>query len=178
MKRVPAILAACALCLAAAQSAAAEARVDLGGILVKEIDGIPGDSKHRNLDGFLDELPVLPLPEIAFGYRWEAGPLKLGAGVRAFSLMAETMAWPEARAELELGKASIEARLGCGAFAMVGLSNGSAFGAVLVPDLSAWYRLRGPYRIGVGAAGLYVPDAFGKPMTLLVYLGGRATIGF
>jgi hypothetical protein len=180
MRKVTALLFACALSLAATPPASPQVRIDLGGILSKEVDIPSKDSKHRNLDGFLDELPVLPLPEASLRYQMDFGLLKAGAGLRAFSLIAETMAWPEAYAELDLGRASIEARLGGAAFLMFGISNQSAFGRVLVPDLSAWLKLggAGAFRLGAGAAGLYVPKAFGDPMTVLIYIGGKTSIAF
>ena len=98
MRKATVLLFACALGLALIPPASSQARIDIGGILTKEIDITTKDKTRKNLDGFLDELPVLPLPELGLSYQWGIGPARLGIGARAFSLIAESMAWPQAGA--------------------------------------------------------------------------------
>jgi hypothetical protein len=180
MRGITAICLACALSLAAVPAASAQVRLDIGGIVLKELDNSSKDPKARNLDGFLDEMPLLPLPEADLSYQWELGLLKLGIGARVFSLFAESMGWLDAYAELDLGRAAIEAQAGGGAFCMAGILNQAALGQVFIPDLSAWLKLgrSGAFRIGAGAAGLYVPKAFGNTMTIILYAGGKTSISF
>jgi hypothetical protein len=180
MKNVAALFLACALFLVAAPAALPQARLDIGGIFTKEIDITTNDKTRKNVDDFLDELPVLPLPEISLRYQKGFGLMKLDIGARAFSLIAESIVWPEACAELDFGRASIEARVGGGVFAMFGILNRADFGRVFIPDLSAWLMVgkEGSFRLGVGAAGLYVPETMGNSMTVLIYLGGKTSIVF
>jgi len=180
MKNVAALSLACALSLVAVPAALPQARLDIGGIFTKEIDIATNDKTQKNVDDFLDELPFLPLPEIEANYQMDFGLVKAGAGFRAFSLIAESAVWPEACAELDFGRASIEARIGGGAFAMFGILNRADFGRAFIPDLSAWLTIgeAKAFRLGCGAMGLYVPDAFGNAMTILVYVGGKASIVF
>jgi hypothetical protein len=38
----------------------------------------------------------LPLPEAAFHYQFDLGHIKMGLGARAFTLILETIVWPNA----------------------------------------------------------------------------------
>jgi len=133
-----------------------------------EMDGAAGD--------FLSKV-FLPLPEAGLHYQFDLGTVKVGLGGRAFTLILETVLWPNAFAEFDLGPVVLEAQVGGGAFAFVGLVSDCETGRVFFPDLSAWFKLGkdGNFRLGAGALGLYLPDQTAT-VPFIFYLGGKAAI--
>ena len=178
MRKIAVLALACALATLAAAPGSPQARFDFGAMVPRATDLDFGNEVSRNVEGFLMEWPIVPLPEVDFHYQWSLGPFRLGLGARAFSILVENIAWPDACAELALGRIAIEAHAGAGAFAMFGIRNQFAFGDVAIPDLSVWLKLgkRDVFRLGGGVLGLCVPPAFGDAMFMLVYLGGKASI--
>jgi hypothetical protein len=178
MRKITVLALACAIVLIATPPASSQARLDIGAIVPKGGDFSFGKVATTNTDGFLDEWPLVPLPEVGLYYQGDFGLVKLGIGARVFSIIAENMAWPNAYAELDVGKVAIDAQVGAGAFFMLGLATRADFGQVLIPDISAWFKVGkiGVFRLGGGAAGLYVPEAFGKAMFILFYIGGKASM--
>jgi hypothetical protein len=178
MRKITILSLACAIALAAIPSASSQARLDIGAIAPKGTEIGFGDVESTNTEGFLEEWPLLPLPEADLYYQGALGHLKFGIGARAFSIVVESMAWPDAYAEFDLGRVAIEVQVGGGAFVMLGLLTKSAFGQVFIPDLSAWLKVgrSGVFRLGVGATGLYVPEVLGDAMSILFYIGGKASI--
>jgi len=181
MKKIAVLAFACAAALSAIQPASAQLRLDFGAIAFKGIDIDGGDrdkDESRNKNGFLERVPILPILEADLFYQRGFGLFTLGIGGRAFSLFAESLAWPNARAEFELGRVAIDAQVGAGAFAMFGILSRSDLGSVFIPDVSAWYKVgdTGKYSLGGGVMGLYVPKALGDSMTLLFYAGGKISL--
>ena len=112
-------------------------------------------------------------------YQGDLGLVKLGIGARAFSLLVETIAVPNAFAELDFGKIAIEAQVGGGAFVMFGfLPTQANIGNYWIPDLSAWFKIgkKGSFRLGGGLVGLYLPAVMGNALPFLIYLGGKASL--
>jgi hypothetical protein len=169
---------ACALALAATGPASAQLRLDIGATALKQIDQSNEHHLSRNTEGFLHELPFLPIPEADVFYQKDYGLLGLGLGVRAFTVAAESLAWPEVLAELDFGKWTIEVQAGGGALLMLGIRTEAILGQALIPDISTWLKLgkTGEFRLGVGAAGLYVPAILGDDMSIVLYLGGKASL--
>jgi hypothetical protein len=181
MKKIAVLALACAAALLAIPPASAQLRLDVGAIAFKGLDVDGGDhdkDDSRNKNGFLERVPVLPIFEADLFYQRGFGPFDLGVGVRAFSLFAESLAWPNVRAELEYGRLAVEFQVGAGAFAMFGILPRSDLGSVFIPDLSAWYKVggTGKYSLGGGVMGLYVPRALGDSMTVLFYVGGKISL--
>ena len=152
-------------------------RIDLGLDVLK---GLCPASGGTTLGDTLASWPAipLPLPDVGVHYQLSFGIVNVGLGIRGFPLIVESMAWPNAFAELELGAVTLEAQVGAGLFAAVGLSNSLVLGRVLIPDLSAWFKIgrTDAFKLGGGIIGLYVPDALGSTMPFLVYLGGKAIL--
>ena len=119
----------------------------------------------------------LPLPEAALHYQFDLGKLKMGIGARAFTLILETMVWPNAFVEYDFGPVVAEAQLGGGAFLLLGLVSDFQAGDVFFPDLSVWMKLgsKQDLRIGAGVIGIYLPEQ-SSSFPVVVYLGGKITI--
>lgn len=122
----------------------------------------------------------LPFPYANFGYQINAGPLKIVPGIRVFTIVLESILWPNVLVELELGRLSIDAQVGGLAFVVFGLFTDADFGAVVVPDVSVWYGLgkKGQFRLGGGVIGLYVPELTEDAMAIVPYLGGKVALTF
>ncbi len=177
MRKIAFLLLSLAVALVAPPSVAAQARLDIGAIVPRGA-GVASGGSSTSVGTFVDNWPFIPLPDAGIYYQGDLGLLKLGIGARATTFILETIAWPNAYAELDLGPVAIQAQVGGGAFLMLGLVTSPVLGKVLIPDISAWYKFgkKGIFRLGAGAIGLYVPDAFGDFTPFLIYIGGKASI--
>jgi hypothetical protein len=181
MRRMTVLFPAVAIAFAFAVvvPAASEVRLDIGVMVPRGAGLTLGGSTTTTLGSNLGNWPFIPLPEAGIYYQGDLGMLKLGIGARAYSVLLETILWPNGYAELDLGKVAIEAQMGGGAFLMLGmLPTKFETGKVFIPDVSAWFKIgkKGNFRLGGGFIGLYVPDAFGDVMPFLLYLGGKASL--
>ena len=171
------IIIIAALAAVLALPAMADWRLDIGAVVPRGVGLSSGGSMNTNLDIF--NKYIIPLPEAGIYYKGDIGMLQLGIGARAFTFILETIAWPNAYAELNVGPLAVEAQFGGGAFALFGVTPAtSGAGKVFIPDVSAWIKLgkNGTFRLGVGAIGLYIPDWLGDSVPFLFYLGGKAAI--
>ena len=162
------------LALALAIPAFPQLRLDLG---VDVPRGVGASNGATSIGTTAGKWPFIPLPEGALHYQFlDLGVLKAGIGVRAFTLIVETIAWPNAFCEADFGPVAVEAQVGGGAFALLGIAESTQLGKVFIPDLSAWVRLGSSLRLGAGVIGLYVPEAFGDYVPFLIYVGGKIAI--
>jgi len=106
----------------------------------------------------IDELGILPIPNLALFLQADMGIIKLAAGIRAHSLIIYTLAYPVAQVELALGPLSVDASIGGYFFGYSAIGNLFGLDQIdfLVPDLSVWLGLgkRKSIRLGGGALGL------------------------
>ncbi len=158
----------------------AQWRLDVGAIVPRGAGLSLGGETEAIIGGVdMAAWPFIPFPEAGLYYTGNLGPVSLGIGVRAFTLILETILWPNAFAEVNLGPLAIQAQLGGGLFAMVGVASSTATGQVFMPDLSAWLKIgkKGNFRLGGGLIGLYMPEITGTDaIPFLVYLGGKVAI--
>ncbi len=167
-----------ALAAVLALPAMADWRLDIGVIVPRGVGLSSSGGVNTDLD-ILNKY-IIPLPEAGIYYKGDIGGLQLGIGARAFTFILETIAWPNAYAELNIGPVAIEAQIGGGAFALFGVTpTTTGTGKVFIPDVSAWFKLgkKGTLRLGGGAIGLYIPSWLGDSVPFLFYLGGKAAIG-
>lgn len=156
----------------------AQGRLDLGIDIPKGMGKVLPSGVDASVSDSLAKA-FIPFPEVALHYQWDLGMLKLGAGVRAYTLILASMAWPNAFAELDLGPLAVEAQIGGGAFAYYAIASGGLeSGRVFFPDLSAWYALgqKRVLRLGAGAMGVFLPDQEAGSLPFILYLGAKAAI--
>ena len=176
-KRLVALVLA-GMTLVAISSLSAQARLDIGAIVPRGA-GLTLGGGTTDTGAFIGNWPFIPVPDVGIYYQGDLGLVKLGIGARAFSLLIETIAVPNAFVELDLGKVAIEAQVGGGAFLMFGILPTQAnIGNYWIPDLSAWFKIgkKGSFRLGGGLVGLYLPEVMGNALPFLIYLGGKASL--
>jgi hypothetical protein len=157
----------------------AQWRIDVGALVPRNVGIAVGGSADVAIEDFPIGDYFIPFPEAGFYYTGTVGPFNLGIGARAFTFIVETVLWPNAIAEVTLGPVVVEAQIGGGIFAIVGLFSDVTSGKVFIPDLSAWFKIgkKGNFRLGGGFIGLYMPELTGTDaIPFLLYLGGKVAI--
>lgn len=154
----------------------AQLRFDLGVDIPRGVGAFVGsDLQSAGFDGLANAF--FPFPEASVYYTFGEATVRGGVGLRAFTLIVESLAWPNAFVELALGPVVVEAQIGGGLFAIAGLANDIQFGKIFFPDLSAWYRIGKSFRLGLGALGLFVPGVdLANSLPFVWYLGAKFTI--
>jgi hypothetical protein len=156
----------------------AQARLDIGIDVPKGIGNVLPSGVDASVSDFLASA-FIPFPEAAIYYQWDLGMLKFGAGVRAYTVILASVAWPNAFAELDVGPLAVEAQIGGGIFAYYAIASGGIeTGKVFFPDLSAWYAFgqKRIFRLGCGAMGIFLPGQDTSGLPFIFYLGAKAAI--
>ncbi|MGA2546906.1 MAG: hypothetical protein ABSF43_10185 [Rectinemataceae bacterium] len=178
MRRRLMVLIIIGIALVAIPSITAQARLDVG-VIAPRGAGLTLGNGTTDFGSQVDSWPFIPVPEAGLYYQDDLGFLKLGLGGRAFTMIFETIVWPNAFAEFDFGKVAIEAQFGGGAFLLFGLLPAQAnIGSYFIPDISAWYKFgkKGIFRLGGGVIGLYLPQVLGDALPFLIYLGGKVSV--
>jgi len=140
-------------------TAFSQLRFEIGAsapVTVGYFSGAGGD--YGDAISTIEELGILPIPNLALFLQADLGLLKLAAGIRAHSLIIYTLAYPVVQLEVVLGPLSIDAGIGGYYFGYSAL--GGLYGLeqidYLIPDLSVWLGLgrRKSIRLGGGALSL------------------------
>jgi len=178
MKRIILVVAFVAIL---ASPAFSQLRLDLGVDVPMQIWAVGGGEIHSDSDigQFLRD-HILPFPEAGLYYQFEVGPLRLAPGVRVFTLIFESMLWPNLMAELAIDRVFIQAQLGGLFFLFFGLANQAEYGEVFFPDLSFWIGLgeERRFRLGGGFLGMYWPELTTEGMAVVPYIGGKVSLLF
>ncbi len=158
----------------------AQLRLDLAidvpvkiGVSVSDLDG---GSSNESIDVL--EFGTFPVPEALFAYQTSLGPVKVGGGIRVFSLILESIAWPHVYTELDLSPIVINAGIGGGGFMMFGLYNNMDTANLFIPDMHVAYKFGDTFRLGIGAMGFTGSDLGSNGFPYIIYLTGRFSILF
>jgi hypothetical protein len=73
---------------------------------------------------------------------------------------------------------AVEAQVGGGLFALIGLYNNVKSGSLFFPDLSVWYKIgkKQLFRLGGGVMGFYLPELSTEGLAFAFYLGGKVAL--
>jgi hypothetical protein len=173
-----------ALLFGAGTGLSAQVRLDLQACPVLGVGVSYNDPDNSSNDiSYAGVGYCIPIPEFAISYQFiNTGNFRVGIGVRGMSAILESVAWLNAYAEFDIGSITLEAQFGGGGFFSFGIVQGSAWGRVFIPDLSARLNFSDSFGVGVGVTGLYVPDLFQAPsgliMPFLAYLDIHFVINF
>jgi hypothetical protein len=178
MKRIILVVAFVAIL---ASPVFSQLRLDVGVDVPMQIWAVGGGEIQSDSDigEFLRD-HIFPIPEASFYYQFDLGPIRLAPGVRVFTLIFESMLWPNLMAELALDPVFIQAQLGGLLFLFFGLKNQAEYGEVFFPDLSIWIGLgeERRFRLGGGFLGMYWPELTTEGMAVVPYLGGKISLLF
>ena len=164
------------LALAIIAPAMADWRIDIGFDIPRGLGGLAeGEAVISEEAGDFFDQYIFPFPEAGVYYQKEFGALRVGGGLRVFTFILESVYWPNAFVELDLGKVVFAFQLGGGLFGMFGLYNDLQTGQVLIPDLSAWFKIGSAFRLGGGALGVMLPE-LGDAVVFAYYLGAKFAI--
>lgn len=158
-----------------------QVRLDIGVDVPMNIYAVGGGEVQSSSDvGSFLKQHILPFPEASLYYQFSVGPVKLAPGVRAFTMILESVLWPNLLMELAVEPVFIQAQLGGLLFLFFGLENQADFGQVFFPDLSIWIGLgkERRFRLGGGLLGMYMPELTTEGMAVVPYLGGKVSLLF
>jgi hypothetical protein len=158
-----------------------QVRLDIGVDVPMNIYAVGGGEVQSSSDvGSFLKQHIFPFPEASLYYQFEVGPIKLAPGVRAFTMILESVLWPNLLMELAVEPVFIQAQLGGLLFLFFGLENQADFGQVFFPDLSIWIGLgkERRFRLGGGLLGMYMPELTTEGMAVVPYLGGKVSLLF
>jgi len=159
----------------------AQWRLDIGVDVPRGVGAVVGsDVLNSEEAGTILSSSFFPFPEASIYYTFGGGTmLQAGVGLRCFTFIIESIAWPNIFAEFNFGPLAIEAQLGGGAFVVFGAYNNADFGKVFFPDLSAWFKIgkKQAFRLGVGFIGIFLPEVTTETVPFVFYLGGKVALG-
>ena len=159
----------------------AQFRIDLA-IDIPKAGGFATDGDTEfisEVSEFFNEY-TFPIPEATFAYQYSFGsiPLHVGGGLRVFSLILESVAWPIIYAELDLSPIVIHTNVGGLGFLYFGLLNGSTTSSLLMPDIHVAYKFGETFRLGLGAIAFTGIEGLDGVTPYAFYLTGRFSILF
>ena len=178
MKRIWVVIAVLAV---VAGSASAEWRADIRfdvpwriGITFEDAEG---ESATESIN-VLQHGTIL-LPNVIVGYGTQLGPVSAGVGARLFTLIIQSMVYPVGFAEIGVGSIAINFNVGGGLFGFFGLHNSLETASIVVPDLSAYFKIGRSFRLGLGGLmmlGFGEDEQDGVPH--LLYISGMFATRF
>jgi len=151
------------------------ATVPLGvGAITNSIDSSEDFTAVIPLAGFL------PLPTASVLYQTKVGQFYLGGGIRAYSLILATLAYPYLQAGLSLGNLSIDLGLGglLLGYVLVGGKSGLSPVNLMLPEISGWYSLghRRLLRVGAGILGIIPANLDIQGLPIVAYGGFKIVL--
>jgi len=174
MKKKWILLVVVVLLAGTAVTAGAQFRLD-GNIQVPFYAGINlaslGYSGGGNIGAFI------PFPSVEAAWQFPVGPIRLGVGARAFTIIIESLAFPNVFVELPLDRFVIRADVGGGAFALFGLASSVSTASTVIPQIDASWRLADWFRLGVGVVAI-APFQDLSTFGYAFYVSGRFTALF
>jgi hypothetical protein len=133
--------------------AAADTQVDIG-LNVPYFIGI--ETEDEDASAVMDY--AFLLPDLKVNYFFNENGIRFGAGVRMFTLILETLAYPIVTVEAEFDKLVLSAHAGGGAFLFFGLLNDIAFESIYLPEVTVAYKLGERFSVGTGALLFMAPE--------------------
>lgn len=99
---------------------------------------------------------IFPVPDFTYGLMFGRGTVKFGVGARFFSLILESLIYPELLVRADFDPVVLRAGIGGGAFLFFGLYNDLSTSQVWVLEATAAYKLNDWFQLGLGGNLLYI----------------------
>jgi hypothetical protein len=178
MKKKALVVLVAVLLLGSAFSASAQVRLDvdlnwplIGGIqLSSSIFGSSGG----NVD--LSSWHLL-LPDLRLYYQFGDEVFRGGLGLRMYTVILESLFFPEAYLEVNLKPIVINASLGGFVFGVFGLYTNVSTADLLLPELSAYWAITDWFRLGGGVL-FFVPTSTNSVFGYIGFIGARFVFVF
>ena len=155
----------------------ADIRFDIPWRLGVTIEGVEGESSSESVN-VLQEITII-LPNVIAGYGTKLGPISVGVGARLYTLILQSMVYPVGFAEVELGPVAVGFNVGGGVFGFFGLHNAFETSSILVPDLSAHFKIGRTFRLGLGGLMvLGVGEEVQQAVPHVLYISGMFATRF
>ena len=156
----------------------AEWRSDIGLAVPWKLGATLTSALGENEDfNVLSEFTFL-VPQVFLGYEFALGPVNLGLGGRLYTLILESIITPAVFAEVELGPVAVNLNVAGGGVLFFGLYNDFQSGQLLLPDLSAHFKLGRSLQLGIGATAILHPDIPEDVLPYILYLSGKFVVRF
>jgi len=139
--------------LGAALPAAADSQVDIG-LHIPYYIGI--ETEDEDAGAALDY--AFLVPDLKYNYFLNESGIRLGVGVRLFTVILESMVYPIVTVETDIGQFRLSGHVGGGAFLFFGLFNSIETGQIVLPEVSVAYRFSESFSIGTGAGFFFAPE--------------------
>jgi hypothetical protein len=154
-------------------SAGAEFRLDINvsvpiynGIQVEGGEGVGDFSDYAFL-----------IPDLTLSYVFDLQVIKVGAGVRMVTFIVESVLWPNAFVELDLGPVAVNASVGGGLYAYFGGISGFEATSLFIPDFSAYFKFTDLFQVGAGVVLFVGADIFGTDiLPYSIYVRARFSL--
>ena len=163
-KRLVFLVVFAVLLLGSVSQLAAEFQVDIG-INAPYYMGISTDDDDAG-----EALEwVFLVPDVKFNWLLDQGAVRLGGGVRLWTFIIQSMAYPILTAEADVGPFVFNTNVGGGLFLFFGLYNAIDTGGVFIPELSVAYRFSDSFSVGTGGVFLFAPEV--ADLSSFAYVG-------
>lgn len=173
-KALIALVVVLLLC-AGALNVSAQVRLE-GNLSWPVLGGIKLDSSIYGSSGSSVDLSQyhLLLPDFRIYYQFGDGILRGGIGARVYSLIIESIIYPEAFIEVELTPIVLEASLGGYVFGVFGLYNNVTTAQLMIPDLNVGWAIAPWFRLGAGVL-MFAPlnGNWSQNFGYIGYIGAR-----
>jgi hypothetical protein len=137
-----------------------------------------GNSENPNLGGVDITSVWILFPELQLTYQFGTPFLHGGVGARMFTFILESVLYPCAFVEVQVGPVTANLNVGGGWFGMFGLAGGrSATGALFFPDLNVGVNLNDWFRLGGGVFAAWA-QAIPSGVAYALYINARFIIYF
>jgi hypothetical protein len=165
------VIAMLILAVAVTAPTAADSQLDIG-INVPVTIGVSYQGER-----VAEQIPFrIPVPDLMYNYYFTERPVKLGAGVRIWTLILITGAYPIASVEYESDRLLLNAHIGGGIFGYLTPLpevSGIETGRVFLPEVSAAFRFTDWFSMGGSLLGVWIPEVTNDGMGYLFNVFGR-----
>jgi hypothetical protein len=135
-------------------------------------------SNDSEFSGAIDY--VFPVPDIKYGLMFGDGPVKFGVGARFFTVILESLIYPQLMVRGEFDPLVFTGSIGGGVFLFFGLWNNISTGDVYLSEVTAAYKVNDWFQLGLGTTvGLVTLNTqdFNAGYIYIPYIFGRFALG-